>query len=67
MPVRDVSAFLGLLARALSSPGPNIDLYFKDRYVVVSKRFLAAITLLVLVILAAVFVGTFRLLQSSLH
>jgi hypothetical protein len=60
-------ACLGLVARAFTFPGPNIDIYFKDRYVVVSKRSLVVATLVVLLILITLFVGAFRLLQSLLH
>jgi hypothetical protein len=50
MMVRGVIASLGMVARAMMQPGPNLDLYFKDRYVVVSKRSVVLVTLVVVLI-----------------
>ena len=60
-------ASLGMVARAMMLPGPNLDLYLNDRYVVVSKRSLIAATLVVLLIVILLFVVAVRLLQSSLR
>ena len=67
MSVRAVIAVLGLVARAFTFPGSEIDLYFSDRYVVVSKRSLIIAALAVFLILIALFAGAVRLLQSFLR
>jgi hypothetical protein len=41
MMVRGVIASLGMVARAMMPPGPNLDLYFKDRLGQICSRFQA--------------------------
>lgn len=47
MVFREVIAIVSLIARAIAQPGPTLDLYIKDRYVVVSKRSLIGLILAV--------------------
>jgi len=56
-------ASFGMVARAMATPEPNLDLYFKDRYAVVSKRLLLLVTLVVVIFPASAI--AVKLLRSS--
>jgi hypothetical protein len=60
MSVHLVIESLRMIARAMMQPGSNLDLYFNDRYVVISKRvavagILAVILIPVLLVAALLF------------